>query len=86
MKLGEEAASTLSDAALTPLRFQIPQAPSPELSCGDGHGAMPGEAQRCRRGSTPATARLNGGVAEGAKGHLGGRGAHDREEGGTYLG
>jgi hypothetical protein len=43
------------------------------------HGGTPGEAsERGRRSSTAATARLNGGVAEGAKGPLGGRGALDR--------
>ena len=31
-------------------------------------GRTPGEAEKGRRSSTAATARLNGGVAEGAKG------------------
>jgi len=35
---------------------------------GDGHGGTPGEAERCRRGSTASVARLSGGAAEGAKG------------------
>jgi hypothetical protein len=48
--------------------------PGRELSWRDGHGGAPGEAERCRRSSTASTARLYGGVAEGAKGPLGGRG------------
>ena len=51
--------------------------PSLEQSCarGDGHGGSPGEAERCRRGST---ASLNCpselGSGRGATGPLGGRG------------
>lgn len=48
--------------------------PGTELRPGDGHGGSPGEAERCQRGSTASTARLNGGAAEGATGPPGGRG------------
>ena len=41
---------------------------------------MPGEAESCRRGFAASTARPYGGVAEGAKGPLGGWGAHDRRD------
>jgi hypothetical protein len=47
---------------------------------------MPGEAESCRRGFMATTARLSGGVAEGAKGPLGGWGNLGSEEGGTYPG
>jgi hypothetical protein len=40
----------------------------------------------CRRGSSAAAARLSGGLAEGAKGPLGGWGNLGGEEGGTYSG
>jgi hypothetical protein len=47
--------------------------PGLELSCGDGHGGTPGEAsERCRVAPRASAARLNGGVAEGATGPLGG--------------
>jgi hypothetical protein len=44
-----------------------------ELSWCDGHDRCSGEAEAARRSDAAATARLSGGVAEGAKGPLGGR-------------
>jgi hypothetical protein len=57
----------------------LPQAnpglPGTELSRCGGHDPCSGEAEIFRRSDGAATARLSGGVAEGAKGPLGGRGA-----------
>ena len=62
---------------LAEVHGQHAYSPGTELSWWDGHKGMPGEAsERGRRGSTASTARLCGGVAEGAKGPLGGRGPH----------